>query len=308
MAHRRILYILALAGCTAFYMAYQKWFSWIVLLAMLMLPWFSLILSLRTMICTKLKLTAPERVTQGIESNVLLEAYYYGVCPPLRYRIRVTKPNTGESLILQSGDRMPTEHCGGLTVQVERAKVYDYLGLFSLKIRKPPACIVRVMPRATEMPVPEELTRYLARAWRPKQGGGYAENHEIRPYHHGDTLNLVHWKLSAKADALMLREPMEPDQGMMLLTMDLSGSPTELDRKFSRLLCFGRYLLSRGVAFETAALTGNGVETWFIHEEWELKDCVDALLCTPFAAEGTIRDRKYTAAWQYHIGGESDEA
>lgn len=290
-----------------FYVMYQKWFSWIVLLAMLILPWFSLILSLRAMICTKLKLTAPERPVQGTQANVRLEVRCPGVRPPLRCRIRITKPNTGESWVLRSGERLPTDHCGGLAVRTERAKIYDYLGLFSMKVRKSPACIVRVMPETTEVTIPEELTRYLAHAWKPKHGGGYAENHEIRPYLPGDTLNLVHWKLSAKADALMLREPMEPDQGIMLLTMDLSGSPTELDRKFSRLLCYGKYLLVRGVAYEVLVLTGNGIETWFIREESEMKACVDALMCTPSAPEGTIRERKYTAAWQFHIGGEPDE-
>ncbi len=308
MAGRRICYILALAGCVGFYIAYQKWFAWIVLLTVLFLPWFSLLLSLRAMLCLKLRLTLPERITQGADINIRLDLHGTGIRPPFVCRIRVSKPCTGENWILRPGDALPTEHCGGLSVRVEKAKVYDFLGLFRIKIKKPPVSMVRVLPEKTELPIPEEITHVLARAWKPKHGGGYAENHEIRPYRPGDTLNLVHWKLSAKADALMLREPMEPEQGMMLLTMDLQGTPTELDRKFSRLLCYGQYLIRHGAAFEVIALTGNGIETWFVREESEFSDCVDALLCTPFAPEGTIRERKRTAVWQYHIGGEPDEA
>jgi len=308
MARRRIFYILSLIGCLLFYGAYQKWFSWIVLLAVLLLPWFSLLLSLLSMFSTKLKLHIPERVAQGTKANVRLDMHGFAVPLPFRGRIRITKPNTGECWILQSGDTLPCEHCGGLTVQAERVRIYDYLGLFCRKIRKKHAGVVRVMPKRTDMPIPHELTRYLARTWKAKQGGGYAENHEIRPYHPGDTLNLVHWKLSAKVDALMLREPMEPDQGLMLLTMDINGSPEELDRKFSRLLSCGKCLLEHGTAFEVIALTGKGMETWFVHEEWGLKECVDTLLCAPFVPEGSVLDREHTAVWQYHIGGDPDES
>jgi len=308
MTGRRICYILALAGCVGFYIAYQKWFAWIALLAVLFLPWFSLLLSLRAMLHLKLRLTAADRMVQDTDSIIRLDLHGVGVRPPFGCRIRVSKPNTGENWILRSGDALPTEHCGGLSVRVEKAKVYDSLGLFSIKVRKPPVCMVRVLPADTDLPIPEEMSRVLARAWKPKHGGGYAENHEIRPYRPGDTLNLVHWKLSAKADALMLREPMEPDQGMMLLTMDLCGTPAELDRKYSRLICYGHYLVRHGVAFAVTVLTGNGIETWFIREESEFADCVDTLLCTPFAPEGTVRTQKYSAPWQYHIGGEPDEA
>lgn len=99
---------------------------------------------------------------------------------------------------------------------------------------------------------------------------------------------------------------MEPDQGLMLLTMDLRGTPEELDRKFGRLLWLGSWLLERQVSFTVLALTGNGAESWQIQAEWALTKCMDALLTSPFAAEGSVCDRRYAAAWQYRIGGEPD--
>ncbi len=307
MKRRRFLYILALAGCIVFYGAYQKWFSWIVLLAVLALPWFSLLLSLRAMLGTRLRLTVPERVVQGTRTVVKLEVR----CPvpqvPYRGGIRVTKPITGESWILRSGDSLPTEHCGGLILRLEKASVYDYLGLFSIKLRRPPVCVVRVMPKRTELPVPEELPQYTAKAWRPKQVSVFAENHEIRQYQPGDPLTLVHWKLSAKTEEMMLREPMEPDCGMIRLIMDLCGTPDELDRKFARLQCFGDWLLGRGVSFQVLALTGKGTESWSISGEWEFGKCVDALMCAPFAPDGSIRERN-TDAGRVYIGGDPYEA
>jgi len=307
MIQRRICYALVILGSILFYGAYQKWFSWIVLLTVLFLPLFSLLLSIWPMVTTRLNLITKDRIPQGNTTDLLMKANGSGIRPPVKFRIRVFKPNTGEHWLLRSGDSLPTDHCGALIVQPDRAYVYDYLGLFRLKIRYPSAQIIRVMPQSAEMPLPHALTRYLSRAWRPKHGCGYAEIYEIRPYRPGDQLNLVHWKLSAKTDDLLLREPMDPDQGMIRLTMDLNGKPEELDRKFGRLLWLGNWLLHRQIAFELVVLTGRGVETWLITERWIFRKCIDILLAAPFVPEGTLSDRKDTAVWEYHVGGEPDE-
>lgn len=166
---------------------------------------------------------------------------------------------------------------------------------------------ILVLPEPVNMEVPPDLTRYLAQRWRPKPGGGYAENHEIRQFHPGDNLNQIHWKLSAKVGDLMLREPMEPERGLMLLTMDLCGTASELDLKFGRMLWLGNWLLERGITFDIRVLTGNGIESWTIRDEWDMKRCMETLLCAPFVAEGSIRDRSFTAAWRHHIGGDQGE-
>ena len=105
----------------------------------------------------------------------------------------------------------------------------------------------------------------------------------------------------------MLREPMEPERGLMLLTMDLCGDPLELDRKFGRLIWLGSWLLENRISFEVRVLTGNGIESWAITDEWHLQKCVESLLCTPYTKEGSIQDRGFSAVWQHHIGGEPDE-
>lgn len=307
MAGRRILYGLALTGSLIFYGAYQEWFSWILLLTLLLFPWLSLFLSLGAMMRTKLEPSAAPKIPVGSKENIQLKPYSKDPQPPLKSKICITKPITGEKWIMKPGESLPTDHCGGLSAQLYKPRVFDYLGLFRFRIRKTSIRIFLVWPESLNMEVPPDLTQYLARSWRPKPGGGYAENHEIRQYHPGDNLNQIHWKLSAKVGDLMLREPMEPERGLMLLTMDLCGMPGELDIKFGRLLWLSSWLLEHNISFEVRALTGNGIESWAITDEWSQKKCIEALLCTPYAKEGSIRDRSFTAAWQHHIGGEPDE-
>ncbi len=307
MACRRVLYGLALIGGLIFYGAYQEWFSWILLLTLLLFPWLSLILSIGAIMRTKLEPSAAAKIPVGSNENIQLKAYSKNLQPPIKSKIRITKPLTGEKWVLKPGDKLPTDHCGGLSAQLHRPRIYDYLGLFRFRVRKTDNQIFLVWPEPLKMEVPLDLTQYIARSWRPKPGGGYGENHEIREYRPGDHLNQIHWKLSAKVGDLMLREPMEPEKGLMFLTMDLCGTPEELDIKFGRLLWLSNWLLENMIPFEVHVLTGNGMGSWTITDKWSLQKCIEALLCTPVAKEGSVKDQSFTAAWRHHIGGEPDE-
>ena len=305
MAGNRILYLQALIGAVVFYMAYQKWFSWIVLLAVLFLPFLSLLLSLYSMLKTRIRLTVPERVSKGSEAKIQLDVYGSGARLPVNCRVHVHVPNTGTVRKLGSVDTLSTDLSCGYVLYPRKTAVLDYLGIFARKIRNVPSCTVRVLPEPLEVPLTQEFTQNLITAWKPKKGSSNAENHEIRPYRPGDPMPLVHWKLSAKMDALMLREPMEPDQGIMLM-LDINGTPDALDRKYGRLLWLGNWLLEREVPFTVTALTGEGIRSWPVRDTWELDACIDALLIAPFAPEGSVRDRPVSTAWQIYIGGDPD--
>lgn len=307
MAGRRLGYLASLLGCWIFYIAYGEWFSWVALLLILGLPWLSLLLSLPAIFQFRLEPECPAAVQMGTPAQVwLLGACGYPM-PPFSGKIRLRRHITGEEMRYQAEEGLPTDHCGGIAVTVEKGKVHDYLGLFAFPVKKKASASVLVRPAAVAVAVPPDLNRYIARSWRPKFGGGYAENHELRLYRPGDSLNQVHWKLSAKTGKLMLREPMEPQRGLVLLTLNLRGTPEELDRKFGRLLWLGMYLLERNVPFEVRALTGEGIVSLPVTGEQELNKAVDTLLRAPAAREGDLRLRQYRASWQYHIGGDADE-
>lgn len=306
MAARRIWYLTVLAGCLVFYVAYGEWFSFLLLCCVLGLPWLSLLLSLPAMLRFRASVAGTDRAQQGVEAEV----WVLGTCPwplpPFRGKLRLRRCITGESWRYKVYKGLPTDHCGGITAEIEKGRVCDYLGLFSIPLREPARKTILIRPTPMPLPEPPDLQRYLAWAWKPKFGGGYAENHELRLYRPGDSLNQVHWKLSAKTGKLILREPMEPVRGLILLTMTLRGTPEEIDRKFGRLLWMGTYLLGQEVRFEIRALTADGVQSYSVASEQSLHKAIDSLLCCR-AAEGSIRDLDFAASWQYHIGGEPDE-
>ncbi len=304
MAERRILYWAAVIASLVFYWAYREWLSWLLMMIVAVLPWLSLGLSIQAMAKLELRVSAPERIGQGQRSQVTL----LGSCklpqPPVRGRLRLENPMTGESLELRSGEELPSQHCGVWYIQAEKAKVYDYMGLFVHRIRRHEPGLTYVFPQEQPMATPPDLQEYLATAFKPKRGGGYAENHELRLYRPGDNLHQIHWKLTAKTGKLILREPMEPIKGKAAVSLELGGSQELVDRKLGRLRWLCRWLLEEGVPHEVHCLTGDGVKVFPVEYIQQVDAALQGILKQPLAGEEERIDF-IAASWRYHIGGDS---
>lgn len=308
MAGHRLVYFASLLCGGMLYIAYDGWLSGVAMAVILGLPILSVLLSLPGMLTFRLKIQGTERLNMG-ESG---ELWLLGVSPwpimPFRGHLKLKHLGTGQILSYHPDRGIPTEHCGGYWVTAEKCWVCDYLGLFALPIRRKENKQIIVRPKKVAVKDVPDLRQFVPKVWKPKFGGGYGENHELRLYRPGDSLNQVHWKLSAKTGTLTIREPMEPLRGRLLLTMTLSGSAEERDRKFGRLAWLGEYLLKQELAFELRVLTGEGIQGFQIANHRELKKALDALLCAPESVSGSIREQSFAASWQYHIGGQPDEA
>ena len=107
MGWRRVLYLLSLAGCIAFYLIYRMWLSGLVLVFILALPWFSLLVSLPGLIAAKLRLDIPlhGQLDQTIPANMLLDS----PLPPPHFRgwLKVKNNMTGEVWDLKPGEELP---------------------------------------------------------------------------------------------------------------------------------------------------------------------------------------------------------
>ncbi len=298
------MYWSAVIASLVFYWAYREWMSWLLLVIVAVLPWLSLGLSLQAMARIELRVAAPERVGQGQHVQLAL----LGSCslpqPPVRGRMRLENPMTGESLTLRSGESLPTEHCGTWHIRLEKAKVYDYMGLFVHRIRSHEPALTYVFPEEKPMASPPDLQEYLATAFKPKRGGGYAENHELRLYRPGDNLHQIHWKLTAKTGKLILREPMEPIKGKAVVSLELSGSLELVDRKLGRLRWLCRWLLEEGVPHEVHCLTAEGVRVFAVEYSQQVDVALQGILKQPLAAENDRIDF-IAASWRYHIGGDT---
>ena len=307
MVRRWIYYLASLIGCFIFYAAYQGWLAWLLLCCLFWLPLVSLAASLPAMLTAAMSCRCGGNMARGGIQRAEISVSCPWPMPHYRCRITVERPLTGEKWVLKEGQNLPADHVGTLFCRLEKCRVYDYLGLFFLRVRHRKDSVVTVRPEPVALQEPGDLQRFLSRAWKPKPGGGYAENHELRLYRPGDSLNQVHWKLSAKTGKLILREAMEPVREPVLLTMTLRGTPEELDRKLGRLLWLSRKLIHKNIPCDLRVLTAEGILFFPITDDAALNKTVDRLLCSGIVKEGSIRDHSFAASRQYHIGGDADE-
>ena len=307
MAERRLIYLASLMGCLVFYWAYREWLSGFLLVLVLVLPWFSLLISLPAMWTCRIRF----RNSAALQRGQMAEADYVGETrfpvPPLKGKLTVSNLLSGERRKLRCGDALPTEHCGVLEIQPRKIRAYDYLGLFRGRIRKRQPYRILIRPEQIPVENPPDMSRYLVNAWKPKLGGGYAENHELRLYRPGDNLRQIHWKLSAKTGKLILREPMEALRGLAVLTMELRGTPEEIDRKLGNLHWMSNYLLQQEIPHQIHCLTQRGMEQFCIADAQQAQEAVDALLCAG-KAPTEAAPACSAAAWRYHIGGDGHES
>ena len=97
------------------------------------------------------------------------------------------------------------------------------LGLFCLRRKAPEALVCAILPPAVAPDHPVDLEAALKTVTRlkPKYGGGFSEEHDLRDYRPGDMSNSIHWKLSSKADQLIVREALDQvgkdDRGLEVL-------------------------------------------------------------------------------------------
>lgn len=306
MTANRLWYLAALLGAGAYYIASGQWISFLLLVAVLALPWLSLLLSLPAILNFHASPAGLDIIPMGEEAELWLLGSCFRPMPPFRGKIRMQTCITGEVRRYNAEQGLPTEHCGGIVATAEKMRVCDYLGIFAFPVKKLRSKTIRIRPTPLAVPDPPDIGAFLPRRWKPKPGGGFSESHEIRLYRPGDSLNQVHWKLSAKTGKLMLREPMDPIRGDVLLTMTLRGTPEELDRKFGRLEWMSNHLLDLEVPHILRVLTADGILSFPVSIPQDLYRAIDRLLCTR-AAESSIREHSFSASWQYHIGGDPDE-
>lgn len=304
---RRIAYLASLLGCLVFYGFYREWFSWVLLMAVVLLPWLSLLLSLPAILTVQAGLRCPETVRVGVPVRTALQVQCKFPTPPVSSRIRLLNTLTGNRYVGLPGERIPTDHCGCMVISYDRLFVYDYLGLFCRRLRKGDSTRVYIIPKPVPARTPPSFEQGTVSAWKPKPGGGFSENHDLRLYRPGDDLRSIHWKMSAKTHKLIYREPIEPVQKGYLLTMTLSGDASELDRKLGQLLWMSQELLTRQHHHQVQCHTGTGTISFSVCDKAAWEEGLRALLrSTPTKDEAT--PKKQNVLWQHHIGGDSDEA
>lgn len=310
-----MLYLATLLAVLTFHMFYTEFDSALLLGALLALPALSLAVSLPAMLRVRLKLSAPARVRRGERAELTVRVLSPGRLPVGGLRLRLYSHNrlTGEEpypprVYVPAGGsqtfRVPidTAHCGCIALAAARVRVMDHLGLFALPVRRCAPAYTTVMPvPAPPDPVPK-LFGFAAHDLRPKPGGGFSEEHELRPYREGDPIVSVHWKLSSKLDSLVVREAMEPRMRPVLLTFDVAGAPDALDSTLDQLAWLSGRLSAYHLQHVLQWHDGAGrLHAERVADAHALEPLLRRLLSHPAAERALPQAAPRTAGGYYHV-------
>lgn len=229
-------YLLAIAGAYIFSCTYVGWFGEYLLWAVLLLPPVLTLLSIPAMRALRIRCSAPNSVNLGEDAELSIRFSCRRLLPvrACSFTLRIRNVFTGQETVQEmrfalvsdsvSLVTLDTGSSGMLLCSLENLKAYSYFGLLALRPWESGSVGCTVMPRPeapANMDSLEALPPVFLR-YRPKPGGGYAEEHELRPYRPGDSVNTIHWKLSSKTDEIIIREPLEPiDEGTAVLLQSL---------------------------------------------------------------------------------------
>jgi len=203
------------------------------------------------MLSARISLTAPKVLEYGSDGMLVATTIRNKAFPAGRIKVflRVSddESTSRRRLLCESAAdsryivAINTTQSGVTTFQISRIKATSLFGLFSIPISVNSRVTVLILPAAIKPRNIISLPRGVI--LRPKPGGGFAEDHELRPYRQGDAIRSIHWKISAKHDSLIIREPLIPPAHSRLVQISGWRKARERDLVLGRLRWISDYLL-----------------------------------------------------------------
>lgn len=313
-----LIYFFILAAAFSFSVFYYDWFSWFLLIVVICVPLVSLVISLPFMIITLIR--GLECFCDESVSN--FDSLHIGVrstngkslmCPYLKIKFKTTNSFalTRKSVVLKYGgviskpvvvlSKSLSRHCGCVDIRVGFGRVYDFTGIFFLPVRLKfsGSCAVMPLPQKPELLPDAQSTVILG--YKPKPGGGFSDDYELREYRSGDSLKNIHWKLSSKYDDLIVKAPSEAIYKMLVIKPETTDTPDLNDFILARFIYVCSFFLDNEAEFY--ALDSRGDLVMKINDEKDVKSFLVSMY------NGNTAQRQYdlTEACIYTILPEGEE-
>ena len=255
---QRVTYIISLVSTMLFFVLYPFWFSWYLFVVLLLLAPFDLIISLPGMLSRKIAFSSPRVLELGERAVVTLTTVrkrweFPARCIKIWLQTVTDDASAFRRHICSAayGSRyevaIDTSRSGIVSYTLGRMWTVSLLGFFSLPGPVRIKTSVLVLPQPMKPPLTVALPRGVI--FRPKPGGGFAEDHDLRSYRPGDPVRSIHWKISAKTDSLIIREPLVPPPHSRLIIITKWKNPKERSIILGHLRWLSDYLLKWELPF-----------------------------------------------------------
>ena len=182
--------------------------------------------------------------------------------------------------------------CGRLTISCKSVCVQDLLRLFSVPAEKFAPAQSVIHPHRVQVEV--ELSNATFGAPRGdgmmqnRKGSDQSEMYDIRTYAPGDDIRAIHWKLSSKADELIVRQASDPSHYDIVLlpnfgriTDGKTTDPAECNAAVAYGAAVGAQLLRQGAGFCMAVPGAQGLDLCEVRTPREYQQMITRWLSCP---------------------------
>ena len=250
------LYSISLIAAFIFFLFYKMWLAWDILIALLAIPVFALIVTIAASLTVKFSIVNPAVTVKGKPAFIKLSIE--GIASAFSfYKVKMITTDhmagTQEKKVIVICDNgvtkipLETNHCGAYSYKLSKLKVYDLLGFFHFdqNINKDIELLVKPSP---EMPgYMPDMYGFKAKNLR-KSSKPNSEIYDIRDYQLGDPVKTIHWKMSAKKDKYLVKEPLEEYGGYSRVILKMTDDRDELDLHLGQILFTSKFFIDHEVA------------------------------------------------------------
>ena len=309
MTGRRIVYGLVLLGSAAFWIYYDGAVSVYLFAAVLILPVFSLLVSLPFARKPAAEIIAPRTVQRGSECSLFFRIRAHNRPSVLPGIIRVSFRDLMEDRVDRLTFAVPEDgsmlfhgaHSGVWQAEIKKAYLCDFLGIWRFPAALTPTVRLMVPPVPSAPAPPPDFGLFRSASCQPRPGGGYSEIHELREYRPGDPLRTVHWKATAKTDSPVVREAQETLSRRALVTYTLSPDRDAADRIMDSLVWVSGELLAMDIPHAALSMADGRLFTVAVRDD--LTALTEALLSAPLPKTAPASPPSPPPAdWMFRIG------
>ncbi len=184
--------------------------------------------------------------------------------------------------------------CGELRLSVKKARVYDMFHIWTRPLDTDINAYTVIYPRQMEIglvmsgkTIGSNNDEGLS---QNKKGSDHSEIFDLKDYAAGDDVRRIHWKLSSKADDLIIREPSNPthysvvilpDYGMQMFENGIETAKKYLNTIIAAGASLGEELIRNGIFFCLAIPTDGGLELFEVQSQKDWAQTVSLWMSFP---------------------------
>ncbi len=287
MFRNRIVYALILAACIAFSMSYTSKVTAVLLFTVLLYPVLALVLTVWQLFRVGASFSA-ERVTMmkdtAFETAVRVSNRF--IFPVVPLELRLTVPDEDEAFMADKrlfvslppfGEAEIPVRCkhkfrGSFMAAIDRIYVVDPLRIIRVSKKLSEKMPMTFLPR--KLNIEDILFRSaVEQSVAPKRLNSTDKDEfsHVREYRDGDIFQMVHWKLTAKQDELMIKQFDSVNDLRAVVMCDYRQQNDEIgmtraDMMIETALAFVRTALDKGV-HSTVSFGDVNAEPSFVNDE-----------------------------------------